>query len=110
MIKPKFNKIVVKEAIEERTKSGLILVHQEGRFTGNGVVVAVGPGRTTESGITIPVCVAVGAKVTFSLNVCTRIKVDGVEYLVMPDQEVICEHVDEETEVQKDSTVDVEVK
>jgi chaperonin GroES len=89
----KFNKIMVREIKEEKTPGGIIMpVLQDFKSQSYGVVIAVGPGRTTEYGVTIPVCVKPGDKVTISMNVTAKIKVDGVEYWVVPDSEVICVH------------------
>jgi chaperonin GroES len=92
-LKPKFNKILVREIREEITPGGIIVpITQDFKATAYGVVSAVGPGRITEHGITIPVCVKEGDKVTISMNVTSKIKDDGIEYWVVPDSEVICVH------------------
>jgi chaperonin GroES len=98
IINPKFNKILVKEIREEKSPGGIIMpVVQDYRAQCYGEVIAVGPGRITEHGVTIPICVKVGDKVTISMNITSKIKVDGIEFWVVPDSEVICTHTEEET-------------
>ena len=94
-INPKFNKIIVKEIREEKSPGGIIMPVVHEKYVGYGVVIAVGPGRTTEYGVIIPCCVVPGDKITFSMNVVTKITIDGIEYWVMPDQEVIVTHEEE---------------
>ncbi|MFC9328987.1 hypothetical protein [Kitasatospora sp. NPDC057015] len=57
--------------------------------TRRGEVVAVGPGRPLEAGRPHPVAVAVGARIVYSKYSGARIQVDGVEYVELPEDEIL---------------------
>jgi|SRR5271157_1190060 len=97
MITPKYNKVVIREIKEEVTVGGIIMpVIQDSKYTAFGEVLAVGPGRMLDSGVINPCCTVPGEKVTFGLaGGSMKLKVDGVEYWVIPDHEIICGHPEE---------------
>jgi chaperonin GroES len=94
MIKPVYNKIVIKEIKEDVSPGGIIMpVVQENKYTAYGEVLAAGPGRITESGHLIECCVKVGDKVTFGLTGGNqRAKSDGIDVWVIADHEVLWIH------------------
>ena len=75
---------------EEKTKSGILLPQSaEKERPEQGKVIAVGPGKRTESGKLIPLSVKVGDKVLFSKYGPTEIKIDGKEYLIAKEEDIL---------------------
>jgi chaperonin GroES len=54
-----------------------------------GTVMAVGPGKRFENGELMPLSVAVGDTVMFSKYGFDEIKVDGIEYLILPESSIL---------------------
>ena len=52
-------------------------------------MVAVGPGRLTQNGERIPLSVARGDRVLFAKYAGTEVKVDGKEYLIMNESDIL---------------------
>ncbi len=75
---------------EEKTKTGILLPETaEKERPEQGKVIAVGPGRKTSSGKIIPVAVKVGQKVLFKKYGPDEIKVDGKEYLIAREEDIL---------------------
>lgn len=75
---------------EKQLASGIILpetVNKEKMLS--GTVVAVGPGRRTDDGSRLPVEVAVGTTVFFKKPWDEPVKIDGVEYFVLSESDII---------------------
>ena len=88
--RPLHDRIVVKRIdAEEKTKGGIIIPDTVKEKPSQGQVVAVGPGGRDESGKLIPIDLKVGDKVLFGKWSGTEVKLDGVEYLVMKESDVI---------------------
>lgn len=90
-LKPLGNKIIL-EAVskEEKTKSGIIIPDTVDKDKPEqGKVLAVGPGKLDDAGKRIPVDIKVGDTVLFSKYSPTEIKIDGKEYLVVSDEDVM---------------------
>ena len=90
-IEPLFDRVLIKEDLESKEKttlSGIIIpvTVEQDKVGRRGIVVAVGKGRY-ESGKTIPVSVKVGEKVMFQWG--DKISVDGTEYYVVRESEII---------------------
>ena len=90
-IQPLSDKIVVKvmEVTEEKTKSGLYVPDTAKEKPQEGAVLAVGPGVMNEQGERLPMSVAVGDRVIFSKYAGTEIKLDGEEYLIMAERDIL---------------------
>lgn len=90
-IQPLSDKIVVKvmEVTEEKTKSGLYVPDTAKEKPQEGEVLAVGPGAMNEQGERLPMSVAVGDRVIFSKYAGTEIKLDGEEYLIMAERDIL---------------------
>jgi chaperonin GroES len=89
-IKPIHDKVVV-EAIakDEITKSGIVLPDTvDKERPEEGKVVAVGGGRI-ENGQKVPMTVRIGDKVMFKKYSPDEVKVDGVEYLVISESDIM---------------------
>ena len=91
-LKPLSNKIFIEAAeIETVTKSGIVLPdNKNGEKPRMGTVVAVGPGKWDEDGEKrIPMSVTVGDKVLFKKYGPDEIEVDGKEYLVGDEDDIL---------------------
>ena len=83
---------VLLEAIkaEEKTKSGILLPDSASKERPEqGKVVAVGPGKKNKKGEVIPVSLKEGQKVLFSKYGPNEIKVDGKEYLIAKEDDIL---------------------
>ena len=68
---------------------GIILPDSDKQKSEQGVVVAVGPGRRGEDGRLQTLSVSVGDKVLFSKYGYDEVKVNGKEYLILPESSVL---------------------
>jgi chaperonin GroES len=82
---------VVLERIEAeaKTSGGIIIPDTAKEKPQQGEVVAVGPGGRDEAGKLIPVDLKAGDRVLFGKWSGTEIKIDGVEYLIMKESDVM---------------------
>ena len=75
---------------EERTKTGILLPDTaEKERPEQRKVVAVGPGRKDETGKIIPMEVKPGSKVLFTKYGPSEIKVEGKEYLIAKEEDIL---------------------
>ena len=74
---------------ETKTKSGIIIPDSAAAKPMEGEVVAVGSGVRDESGKVIPLDVKAGDRVLFSKWSGTEITMDGEEYLVMKESDIM---------------------
>lgn len=89
-IRPLGDRIVV-ERLEQEQKSagGIIIPDTAKEKPKQGRVLAVGPGARDDKGGRAPVDVQVGDTILFTQWAGNEIKIDGVEYLVMKESDVI---------------------
>jgi len=90
-LKPLSDHLIVKPIIKkETTTSGIVLpdTADQGK-TEQGEVVAVGPGRVLDNGTRLEMPVKVGDKVVFKKYAPEEIKVDGVEYFVLAEHDLL---------------------
>lgn len=89
MIKPLFDKVVVQaDKAEEKSKSGIILTAASQEKPQTCVVVAVGPGGIVD-GKEVSMQVNVGDKVLCSKYAGTEVKVDGEEYTIIRQSDIL---------------------
>ena len=74
---------------DEKTSGGLIIPDSAKEKPQEGKVVAAGNGKVTEEGKVLPLDVKVGDKVLFGKYAGTEIKVDGKEYLMMREDDIL---------------------
>ena len=88
-IKPLSDRVVIKmlEA-EETTKSGIVLPGQAQEKPQQAEVVAVGPGGVVD-GKEVKMEVAVGDKVIYSKYSGTEVKMDGTEYIIVKQNDIL---------------------
>jgi chaperonin GroES len=88
-LQPLSDHLIVKPIKEETTKSGILMPENAQNQPEKGEVIAVGPGRLTDENIRITMSVGVGNKILFKKYSPETIKVDGEEYLILTESEVI---------------------
>jgi chaperonin GroES len=90
-IRPLYDRIVVKRIEEsaEKTASGLFIPDTAKEKPQEGEVVAVGQGKRTEDGKLIPLDVKPGDRILFGKYSGSDIKINGEEYLIMREDEVL---------------------
>jgi len=89
-IRPLHDRIIVKRVEEEeKTKGGIIIPDTAKEKPIEGKVVAVGKGRVTEDGKLVPMEVKAGDRVLFSKYAGTEVKIDGVEHLIMREEDIL---------------------
>jgi chaperonin GroES len=74
---------------EEMTKSGIVLPDTAKEKPQEGTIVAAGPGRLTAAGEREPMDVKVGDKVLYAKYAGTEFKVDGDEYLIVSQKDIL---------------------
>ena len=74
---------------EEKTAGGIIIPDTAKEKPQEGKVIAVGPGAKSEDGKTIPMDVKVGDRVLFGKWSGTEVKVDGKEYSIMKESDIM---------------------
>ena len=90
-IRPLYDRIVVKrlENAEDKTAGGLFIPDSAKEKPQEGEVVAVGQGKRTDEGKLIPLDVKAGDRILFGKYSGSDIKMDGNEYLIMREDEVL---------------------
>ena len=74
---------------EEKTAGGIIIPDTAKEKPQEGEIVAIGSGARTEDGKIIPMDVKVGDKVLFGKWSGTEVKIDGVEYSIMKEADIM---------------------
>jgi chaperonin GroES len=88
--RPLSDRILVERVEEdEKTKGGIIIPDTAKEKPAEGKVVATGNGRMGEDGKLLPMDVKVGDRVLFSKYGGTEVKIDGVDYLIMRQDDVL---------------------
>ncbi|HLK82494.1 MAG TPA: co-chaperone GroES [Xanthobacteraceae bacterium] len=88
--RPLHDRVVVKRIdAEERSAGGIIIPDTAKEKPSQGEVIAVGPGGRDEQGKLIPLDVQVGNRVLFGKWSGTEVKIDGVEYLIMKESDIM---------------------
>ncbi len=89
-IKPLSNRVVLKNVeAEETTKSGIILTASAKEKPQIAEVIAVGTGEVNNEGKLIPMTVKVGDKVIISKYSGTEVKLDGEEYVIVKETDIL---------------------
>ena len=89
-IRPLYDRIVVKRLEEkEQVQGGIIIPDTAKEKPQEGEVVAVGKGKRNDKGDIVPLELEVGNKILFGKYSGSDIKIDGNEYLIMREDEVL---------------------
>lgn len=81
--------LVLRIGEEEKTAGGIIIPDTAKEKPQEGKVIAVGPGKVNDEGKKIPLDVKAGDKVLFGKYSGTEIKIDGVEHLIMREDDIL---------------------
>jgi chaperonin GroES len=96
--RPLHDRVVVKRIdAEEKSAGGIIIPDTAKEKPQQGEVVAVGPGGRDEAGKLIPIDVKGGDRVLFGKWSGTEVKIDGVEFLIMKESDIMGVLVEAET-------------
>jgi chaperonin GroES len=74
---------------EEKTAGGIILPDSAKEKPQQGKIIAVGEGKRAEDGKLIPLQLKVGDSILFGKYSGSEIKVEGIEYLIMREEDVL---------------------
>jgi chaperonin GroES len=89
-LRPLADRVVVKVIeVEEKTEGGIVLPDTAKERPQQGEVLAVGPGRRLDDGSLLPLGVKVGDRVLFSKYGGVEVKVDGEEYLILREDDIL---------------------
>ena len=89
-VRPLRDRILVKRVeAEEKTKGGIVLPDTAKEKPKEGIVVATGEGRILDSGDRAKLDVKVDDRVLFTSYAGTEVKIDGEEYLIMGEDDVL---------------------
>jgi chaperonin GroES len=88
--RPLHDRVVLKRVnAEEKSSGGIIIPDTAQEKPQQGEVVAVGPGGRDDAGKLIPIDLKAGDRVLFGKWSGTEVKIDGVEYLIMKESDVM---------------------
>ena len=89
-LKPLADRVLIKKLeAEDKTSGGIVLPDTAKEKPQQGEVLAVGPGRVDEKGNRQPMEVKVGDKVLFAKYSGTEVKIDGTEYTILAERDVL---------------------
>jgi chaperonin GroES len=81
--------VVTRIDAEGKTAGGIIIPDTAKEKPTKGEIIAVGPGGRDESGKLIPIDLKKGDRVLFGKWSGTEVKIDGVEYLIMKESDIM---------------------
>ena len=89
-LRPLSDRILVERVDEdEKTKGGIIIPDTAKEKPAEGKIVATGNGRMGEDGKLLPMDVKVGDSILFSKYGGTDVKIDGIDYLILRQDDVL---------------------
>jgi chaperonin GroES len=89
-IRPLQDRIIVQRVEEEaKTKGGIIIPDSAKEKPAEGKIIAVGNGKTADDGKRIPLEVKEGDRILFGKYSGKEVKVEGEEYLIMREDDVL---------------------
>ena len=89
-VRPLNDRILVKRLEEEEmTKGGIIIPDSAKEKPAEGEVIAVGKGKINDNGDRIKLDIKVGDRVLFSKYGGTDVKFDGVDHLIMREDDIL---------------------
>jgi chaperonin GroES len=89
-LKPLADRVVVKKLeAEEKTAGGIVLPDTAKEKPQQGEVLAIGPGKLNDKNVREPLEVKVGDKVLFAKYSGTEVKIEGVDYLILAERDIL---------------------
>jgi chaperonin GroES len=89
-LRPLHDRILVKRLEEQDERHGSIIIPDTAKEKPQeGKVVAVGNGKVTDEGKKLPLDVKAGDRILFGKYSGSEVKIDGEEYLIMKEEDVL---------------------
>ena len=89
-IRPLYDRIVVKRIDEqESTRNGIVIPDSAKEKPQQGEIMAIGRGKRLDDGQMVALDVATGDRILFGKYSGNEIKLDGVEYIIMREEDVL---------------------
>ena len=89
-IRPLHDRVIVKRLEEERKSAGgIVIPDNAAEKPDQGEVIAVGPGKRNDDGKREALDVKVGDRILFGKYSGTTVKIEGTEYLVMREEDIM---------------------
>jgi chaperonin GroES len=89
-IRPLHDRVILKRLEEEgKSKGGIIIPDSAKEKPAEGEVIAVGTGKVLENGNKVEMNVKKGDKVLFSKYAGTEVKIDGEEFLILREDDIL---------------------
>ena len=89
-IRPLNDRILVKRLAEEvMTKGGIIIPDSAQEKPAEGEIISVGPGKLDDKGKRVAIDLKVGEKVLFSKYGGTEVKIEGEDFLIMREDDIL---------------------
>lgn len=89
-LRPLADRVIIKKLEpEEKTPGGIVLPDTAKEKPQQGEVLAVGPGKVDEKGTRQPMEVKVGDKVLFQKYTGTEVKIEGQEYTILAERDIL---------------------
>ena len=81
--------VVTRIDAEDKTSGGIIIPDTAKEKPSEGEIIAVGPGGRDENGKLVPIDLKTGDRVLFGKWSGTEVKIDGVDYLIMKESDIM---------------------
>jgi chaperonin GroES len=89
-LKPLFDNVVIEHVEQDdKTTGGVFLPDTAKEKPQEGVIRAVGSGRITDKGTKVDMHVKVGDRVLYRKYSGSEVKIDGTEYLIIPEKDIL---------------------
>jgi len=89
-IRPLHDRVIVKRLeAESKSAGGIVIPDTAGEKPDQGEVIAVGPGKRNDEGKREALDVKVGDRILFGKYSGTTVKIEGTEYLVMREEDIM---------------------
>lgn len=91
------DRVLIKRIVNEaKSLGGIIFSYTGEEHKFEATVIATGPGRITDEDVVIPVDVEIEDKIIYSKDAGIPIKIEGEEYLMIKESDIICVITEEE--------------
>lgn len=89
-LRPLYDRVIVKrEEEEKKSAGGIVLPDSATEKPSRGEVIAIGQGKPLDNGEIRQPVVKAGDKILFGKYSGSEVKVDGVEYIIMREEEIL---------------------
>ena len=89
-LRPLHDRVLIKRLEEQDERHGSIIIPDSAKEKPQeGKVIAIGTGRVTEDGKKLPLAVKAGDRILFGKYSGSEVKIDGQEYLIMKEEDIL---------------------